>query len=93
MYWTGKAPDEMELADVSVINSVQVGDTLVTGGMSSYFPEGIVIGTVKTVERPNNGGYYSINVGLINNMTDLNYVYVIGNKNREEIIELLERTP
>lgn len=93
LYWTGKAPDEMELADVSVINSVQVGDTLVTGGMSSYFPEGIVIGTVKTVERPNNGGYYSINVDLINNMTDLNYVYVIGNKNREEIIELLERTP
>ena len=93
LFWTGESPNEMELADISVINPVQVGDTLVTGGMSSYFPEGIVIGKVNTVERPNNGGYYSITVELINNMTDLNYVYVIGNRNREEIIELLERTP
>ena len=93
LFWTGESPNEMELADVSVINAVQVGDTLVTGGMSSYFPEGIIIGKVNTVERPNNGGYYSITVELINNMSDLNYVYVIGNRNREEINELLERTP
>ena len=93
LFWTGKSPNEMELADVSVINPVKVGDTLVTGGMSSYFPEGIVIGTINSVERPKTGGYYSITVTLINNMTDLDYVYVIGNRNREEIIELLERTP
>ena len=83
----------MKLADVSVINSVAVGDTLVTGGMSSYFPEGIVIGTVIEVVRPNNEGYYDIKIELINNMTDIKYVYVIGNNRRKEIIELLEQTP
>ena len=93
LYWTGESPNKMQLADISVINSVKTGDTLVTGGMSSYFPEGIIIGTVYEVERPNNGGYYFITVELINNMTDLNYVYVIGNKNKTEINELLERTP
>ena len=91
--WTGKAPNKMLLSDVSVINSVTVGDTLVTGGMSSYFPEGIVIGTVTEIERPDNGGYYDIEIELINNMTDIKYVYVIGNNRREEIIELLEQTP
>ena len=60
LYWTGKAPNKMLLSDVSVINPVKVGDTLVTGGMSSYFPEGIIIGTVTEIERPNNGGYYDI---------------------------------
>ena len=49
LYWTGEAPNKMMLADVSVINPVAVGDTLVTGGMSSYFPEGIIIGTVTEV--------------------------------------------
>lgn len=93
LYWTGESPNKMQLADISVINTVKVGDTLVTGGMSAYFPEGIVIGTVKEVVKPENGGYYDIEIALINNMTDLNYVYVIGNKRREEIIELLEQTP
>jgi rod shape-determining protein MreC len=93
LYLTCEAPNKMLLSDVSVINPVTVGDTLVTGGMSSYFPEGIVIGTVAEVERPNNGGYYDIEIELINNMTDIKYVYVIGNNRREEIIELLKQTP
>ena len=93
LFWLGENPNEMQLADIASINSVEVGDTLVTGGMSSYFPEGIPIGTVKSFDLPENGAYYDINVALFNNMTDLEYVYVIGNKNRREIIELLEREP
>ena len=93
LYWTGDKPNKMQLADISVINPVQVGDTIVTGGMSSYFPEGITIGTISKVDRPDNGGYYNVEVELINNMTDIKYVYVIGNNRRDEIIELLEQTP
>lgn len=93
LFWLGENPNEMQLADIASINSVEVGDTLVTGGMSSYFPEGIPIGTVKSFDLPEYGAYYDINVALFNNMTDLEYVYVIGNKNRREIIELLEREP
>ncbi|MGB1449948.1 MAG: rod shape-determining protein MreC [Flavobacteriaceae bacterium] len=92
LYWTGESPESMQLADISVINPVAVGDTLVTGGMSTYFPEGITLGTVSKVNRPSNGGYYDIEVRLINNMTDIKYVYVIGNKNRAEIIELMDQT-
>ena len=36
----------MKLDDVSTINPVVVGDTIVTGGMSDYFPHGIPIGKV-----------------------------------------------
>ncbi|MGB1972013.1 MAG: rod shape-determining protein MreC [Flavobacteriaceae bacterium] len=90
LFWNGKSPNKMQLADISVINPVALGDTIVTGGMSSYFPEGIPIGTVTDFELPENGGYYNISIELINNMTDLDYVYVIGNKNRAEIINLLD---
>lgn len=91
--WSGKTPNHMWLDDISVINPVKVGDTIVTGGMSAYFPEGIVVGTVAEVEQPETGGYYKIGVQLVNNMTDLDYVYVIGNKDREEIIQLIDPTP
>lgn len=93
LFWQGDNPNEMQLSDIASINVVEIGDTLVTGGMSSYFPEGIPIGQVKSFELLENGGYYDISVSLFNNMTDLEYVYVIGNKDRGEIIELLEREP
>ena len=93
LQWSGRQPNLMRLEDVSVINPIALGDTLVTGGMSAYFPEGIPIGTVESVDTPENGGYYDITVELINNLTDLEYVYVIGNKDRKEIIELIDENP
>ena len=42
--WQGNHPKRMKLDDVSTINPVVVGDTIVTGGMSDYFPHGIPIG-------------------------------------------------
>lgn len=90
LYWEGGPPNQMHLEDISIINPVEVGDTIVTGGMSSYFPEGIPIGKIHSFELPDNGGYYQITIDLFTNMTDLNYVYVIGNNDREEINTLLE---
>ena len=75
LFWEGNDPDKVTLSDISIINKINIGDTIVTGGMSSYFPEGIPIG--KIVEFKNNGRYYSINVKLINNMTNLNNVYFL----------------
>ena len=61
--------DKVTLSDISIINKIDIGDTIVTGGMSAYFPEGIPIG--KVIEIENDGRYYSINVKLFNNMTNL----------------------
>ena len=78
LFWEGIAPNEVTLSDVSIINKIDIGDTIVTGGMSTYFPEGIPIG--KVIEIENDGIYYSINVKLINNMTNLDNVYFLKNK-------------
>ncbi len=86
LFWEGNDPDKVTLSDISIINKINVGDTIVTGGMSSYFPEGIPIG--KIVEFKNNGRYYLINVKLINNMTNLNNVYFLKNKYKSEIESL-----
>lgn len=88
LYWEGEDPSKMKFSDVSVINKIAKGDTIVTGGMSAYFPKGIPIGRITDFETPTSGGYYDIEVELFNNLTDLEHVYVIDNKSRSEFINL-----
>ena len=88
LFWDGNAPDKFNLNDVSIINKIDIGDTIVTGGMSSYFPEGIPIGEIKKVE--NNGRYYFLEIRLFNNMTNLENVYFLKNIDKSEIESLQE---
>ena len=86
LFWEGNAPDKLKLSDISIINKIDIGDTIVTGGMSAYFPEGIPIGNV--VEIENDEKYYSLKVKLINNMTNVDNVYFLNNINKIEIKSL-----
>ena len=86
LFWGGIVPNEVTLSDVSIINKIDIGDTIVTGGMSAYFPEGIPIG--KVIEIKNDERYYSINVRLINNISTVGHVYFLKNKNKSEIESL-----
>ena len=90
--WEGLNPTRMVLSDVSIINTISVGDTIETGGMSAYFPKGIPIGTIIDLETPTSGGYYNIEVALLNNLTDLEHVYIIENKKRSEFIDLQKKS-
>ena len=78
----------INLSDISVSNKINIGDTIVTGGMSYYFPENISIGTIKSYKKSNLDGFYEIKVNLITNMSNISNVYVLENKNRHEIIYL-----
>ena len=78
----------MQLIDVPRLASVRRGDTIVTGGQSVIFPENIGIGTIDKIYIDNETNYYTINVRLFNDMTNLGHVYVIKSKDREEIINL-----
>ena len=78
----------MKLDDVSTLNTVEIGDTIVTGGMSYYFPYGIPIGTVFNFEKQEFQGYYDIDIKLFSNLTQKEFVYVLKNRNKEQIIDL-----
>ena len=86
--WPGIHPKKMTLDDISTINSVSVGDTIVTGGMSAYFPFGIPIGVVSKFVQPKTEGYYQIEVDLFSNLTQKEFAYVIKNKDLHEIKKL-----
>ncbi|MCW8981156.1 MAG: rod shape-determining protein MreC, partial [Altibacter sp.] len=47
LVWDTKDPNVVQLIDVPRLAPVVVGDTIVTGGKSTIFPKGILIGTIK----------------------------------------------
>ncbi|MFH7003755.1 rod shape-determining protein MreC [Flavobacterium bizetiae] len=86
--WSGKSTGFVQLEDVPRLASIRKGDTIVTGGQSVIFPEGINIGTVDKIYVKTGTSYYVINVKLFNDMTNLGHVYIIKSKDREELINL-----
>ncbi|MFH6986843.1 rod shape-determining protein MreC [Flavobacterium collinsii] len=86
--WDGKSTGFVQLEDVPRLASVRKGDTIVTGGQSVIFPEGINIGTVENIYKKENSSFYVIKVKLFNDMTNLGHVYIIKSKDREELINL-----
>jgi rod shape-determining protein MreC len=86
--WNGENPNLAQLTYVPKIAPVQKGDTVITGGKSFIFPEGIPVGLVHDFSLGKDETYYDIDIRLFNDMTNLGYVYVIGNPNREELLEL-----
>lgn len=91
LIWNGKNPNIIQLIDVPRQAPVQKGDTIVTGGKSLIFPEGIPIGKIKDFKLDNSESYYTINIDLFNDMTNIGYVYVIENKDKEDILSLEEQ--
>ncbi|WP_298763332.1 rod shape-determining protein MreC [uncultured Polaribacter sp.] len=86
--WNGKDYNVVQLIDIPRQAPIKIGDTIETGGKSAIFPGGILIGKViktnlsKTVNN-------SIDIKLFNDMSNLNYVYVVKNLHKIEI-ETLE---
>ena len=91
LLWNGKSTGFVQLMDVPRLASVRKGDTIVTGGQSTIFPENIGIGTISKLEIDTETNYYTITVKLFNDMTSLGHVYIIKSKDREEIINLQKR--
>jgi rod shape-determining protein MreC len=87
--WDGKNTGFVQLIDVPRLASIKKGDTIVTGGQSVIFPENIGIGTIDQIFIPSDKNhYYTINVKLFNDMTNLGHVYIIKTENSEEIKNL-----
>ena len=88
LIWNTKDPNVVQLVDIPRLASLEKGDTVVTGGRSTIFPEGIPIGAIKDFHLDNDDNYYYVNVDLFNDMTSLEHIYLIENNDAQEIKEL-----
>lgn len=92
LIWDAEDYQVVQLIDVPRLVPLGIGDTIVTGGMSSIFPENIPIGVIKKFDLNASKSFYRIDVALFTNMTHVRNVYLIQNKHREEIKALEAKT-
>ena len=88
LVWNTKDPNVIQLIDIPRLAPVKIGDTIVTGGKSTIFPEGILIGAVIDFELTEDKNSQNLNIQLFNDMTNLQHVYIIDNLDSQEIIYL-----
>jgi len=86
--WDGLNYNSVHLSDIPRQAPLKIGDTIETGGKSTIFPEGILIGTISKINKGNTAENM-VYVKLFNDMSNLGYVYVVKNLDKYEI-KLLE---
>ncbi len=89
--WDGMDYRYVKLIDIPCHLNVRFGDTVVTSGYSTIFPEGIKIGTVTIVKPNKNDNFYNITVKLFNDFNRVDHVYIIKNQYKSELDTLKSR--
>lgn len=85
--WDTKNPNVVQLKQIPRLAPLAMGDTIVTGGKSTIFPEGIRIGTIIDFKLTQDDSYI-VDVQLFNDMTNLKQVYLILPVKAQEILQL-----
>ena len=89
--WTGSNYRQALLKEIPHHVDIVKGDTIVTSGFSSIFPEGILIGFVEDYELVG-GNFFQIRINLSTNFKNLTHVYVFDNQTKDEQKKLEELT-
>jgi len=89
--WNGIDYRFAELIDVPRHVRLLKGDSVLTSGYSSVFPEGIMVGKVESFSKKESDNYYKIKVRLAVNFRTLSYVKVIQYLHQSEQKKLEER--
>lgn len=90
--WDGNNPRQAILSEIPYHVEVNEGDTIVTSGFSTIFPEGINIGTATLIEYNSGDNFKKIWVQLSVDFSNVNYVEVIESKIFKERLDLEKLT-
>ena len=88
--WDGLNARILKLNDIPLSSSLKVGDTIVTGGMSFYFPKGVPIGKIINYDNNSLEGYYEIDIETFNDFSSLSNLYILNRTDNNEIQSLLD---
>jgi len=85
--WDGLDYNSTQLLDIPRQARLKVGDTIITGGMSSIFPEGIPIGSIDNIVNEVSIKRI-INIKLFNDMSSLKNIYVVKDFDKQQLMNL-----
>jgi rod shape-determining protein MreC len=73
-----------QLKDIPNHVVLTIGDTIITSGYSSVFPEGVVVGCVSAFDLPEGNNFYTIDIELSVDYKKLSHVYVVKSLQKEQ---------
>jgi len=91
VYWEGTDTRTVQMRDLPTHIYINIGDTIVTSGFSSIFPEGVMIGTVQSYKIESDKANYKVTIALSTSFASLQWVYIVKNLASVEQKELLSR--
>lgn len=86
--WGGGSPYKMEMTELSKYADIEVGDEVVSSGLSHYFPEGVKIGYVESYSLNDTQTAYDVVIRLAADVTKISNVIVIENLDYGEVSHL-----
>ena len=90
--WSGNGIHTVQLNGLSKYSNPEIGDTIVSTGHSNIFPQGILIGRIKSFELNDIQTAYNIDVELAVDISALHRVILIDNRDLDEIQNLSTET-
>lgn len=78
------------LKDFPRYEKFETGDTIITSGVSKFFPEGFIVGTIEDYKPQKDDNFYTLKVKLATDFTSLSNVLIINNYTQQEIANLKE---
>jgi len=91
LLWDGKQPNIITLKNIPKGTPVSKGDTVISSGLSTTFPRGLLVGRVNEIFEETGTSNLNIKVKTAANFYNLEYVYVIDNIQTAPVNQLLEK--
>lgn len=82
--WNGDDYRYCELLHLPKHVKINVGDTVYSSGYGGIFPEEIIIGFISEIKTEEDKSFHKVKIDLINNFRQLNFAYVVIDKNKDE---------
>ncbi|MDW7695207.1 rod shape-determining protein MreC [Flammeovirgaceae bacterium SG7u.111] len=81
-----------ELLFIPMDHKLKKGDTVITSGYNSVYPEGLMVGVVDTSFKVKSDMFQSVKIKLSTDFSTLRHVYVVENFHTKEIDSLEQET-
>ena len=85
--WDGKDYRNAVLNEIPYHVNIRRGDTIITSGYSTIFPEGVLLGYIDDFQVEG-GNFYKIKVILSTDFKNLTYISLISNLHKQEQLKL-----
>lgn len=92
LVWNGDDYRYANMTDIARHVELSLGDTLITSGLTSTFPEGIPVGVIEDFKIKESDAYYKIKVKLAVNFRTISHVKIINYLNYNEQKDLEKKS-